>query len=171
MGKNFLVLWAFIIFFIWACKGPQTRELLYVNGIKQVSGDSIAGNEDKVIQFIFEPDYNSLSRLPKKEYCAKRDLVLGIDVGSWIVADSIKVYCDKNLPKTKAGENLIGNPFVKLKLATEHLGKTALAQINFYSKWNVANRLDLPDSAVFTFVFKLNNGAELTEKRRVWFKK
>jgi hypothetical protein len=76
------------------------------------------------------------------------------------------------LPGTLAGENLEGNPYVEISKIDNHpINEKQLRVYSFASNWMVPSWQGMPDSAELTFRFKLNNGAELTEKRKVWFKK
>lgn len=153
------------------CDGPTRVD--FVSGMKQVYfADSVANIVDPVIQFTYEVEYNGETISDKKLGCIGYRKELGIIMRTFVFTDSVKVTCNKNLPGTLAGENLEGNPYVEISKIDNHpINEKQLRVYSFASNWMVPSWQGMPDSAELTFRFKLNNGAELTEKRRVWFKK
>ncbi|MEK0421002.1 MAG: hypothetical protein EBV15_06080 [Bacteroidetes bacterium] len=153
------------------CDGPTSVQ--FVSGINQVYfADSIANIVEPVIQFTYEVEYNSETKSSKKPGCIGYRKDLGISIRTFVLTDSVKVTCNKDLPGTPAGENLEGNPYVEVsKIENDPINEKQLRVYSFASNWTVPSWQSMPDSAELTFHFKLNNGEIITKRNTIVFVK
>lgn len=153
-----------------ACECIPAYQEQFVTGInRQYYADSVAGPTDPAIQFTFETESGLVGRGGGRRNCVGRKMILEIKRKTWVVADSCRITCDKDLPGTKAGGNLIGNPYVEINYIKERPDTTALQSISFLSWWSVPNWRVMPDTATLTFRFKLNNGVQVERQQGIRF--
>ena len=153
------------------CDGPASVQ--FVSGINQVYfADSIANLVEPVIQFTYEVENNREAKSRKKAGCIGRRKELGISIRTFVVSDSVKVTCNKDLPGTPAGENLEGNAYVEvLKIKNAPDEDEQLKTFSFISNWTVPSWKSMPDTAILTFQFKLNTGEVITKHNTIVFAK
>lgn len=153
------------------CDGPVSEQ--FVSGINQAYfADSVANVVDPVIQFTYEVVTGNESKPGKKTGCIGYRKKLGISYRSFVLSDSVKVTCNKDLPGTPAGESLEGNPYIELvKITDDPIDEHQLRTFSFQSNWTVPSWKSMPDSAELTFHFKLNTGATITKKNSIVFAK
>lgn len=153
------------------CDGPVSTQ--YVGGVNQVYfADSVANIVEPVIQFTYEVETNFTSSPAKKTGCIGYRKDLAIHIHSFVLADSVKVTCNKDLPGTPAGASLEGNPYIELvKITDDPIDEHQLRTFSFLSNWTVPSWKSMPDSAELTFRFKLNTGEVITRKHSIVFAK
>ena len=153
------------------CDGPTS--VVFVSGINQVYfADSIANIVEPVIQFTYEVEYNSETKSSKKPGCIGYRKDLEISLRNFVLTDSVKVTCNKNLPGTPAGENLESNPYVEvIKIKNAPNNDEQLRAYSFISNWTVPSWQSMPDSAELIFRFKLNTGEIITKRNTIVFVK
>jgi hypothetical protein len=151
------------------CDGPASIQ--FVSGINQVYfADSIASINESVIQFTYEVENNSERKSRKKPGCIGQRKDLRISIRSFVLSDSVRVTCNKDLPGTPAGENLEGNPYVEVvKIKNAPDDDEQLRTYSFISNWTVSTWKSMPDTAILTFRFKLNTGDNITKHNKVVF--
>lgn len=151
------------------CDGPASIQ--FVSGINQVYfADSIASINESVIQFTYEVENNSERKSRKKPGCIGYRKDLRISIRSFVLSDSVRVTCNKDLPGTPAGENLEGNPYVEVvKIKNAPDDDEQLRTYSFISNWTVSTWKSMPDTAILTFRFKLNTGDNITKHNKVVF--
>ena len=153
-----------------ACECIPAYQEQFVTGInRQYYADSVAGITEPGIQFTYETEIGSVYHEGGKKPCTRRKLSLQIRRKTWVLADSCKVTCDKDLPGTKAGGNLIGNPFVDVVYIKDRMDTSALQTVSFQSWWSVPDWRKMPDTATLTFRFRLNNGVQVERRHGIRF--
>jgi hypothetical protein len=160
-----------LVLLFTACECPATRRMGYVQDVRRdYFADSIASVADRMIQFTFVVDEGWIDDNRQKNNCLKRDLALSKGLKTWVMADSVKVICTRNLPYSPAGTNLIGNPYVDLVLINDPAYTGKLRTLSFQSNWTVPNwKSSVPDTATLRFLFKLNTGAVITREQHIEF--
>lgn len=153
------------------CDGPVSTQ--FVSGINQVYfADSVANPVEPIIQFTYEVENGNESSVVKKTGCIGYRKDLAIRVRSFVLADSTKVTCNKDLPGTPAGTSLEGNPYVEIvKITNDPIDKQQLRTYSFQSNWTVPSWKSMPDTAALTFRFKLNTGEVIIRKNTIVFAK
>lgn len=153
------------------CDGPVSEQ--FVSGINQVYfADSVANVVEPIIQFTYEVQTAWESKSTKKTGCMGYTKELAISYRSFVLYDSVKVTCNKDLPGTPAGASLEGNPYIEIvKITNDPIDKHQLRTYSFQSNWTVPSWQSMPDTAVLTFRFKLNTGAVITKKNTIVFLK
>jgi hypothetical protein len=153
------------------CDGPVSEQ--FVSGINQVYfADSVANVVEPIIQFTYEVETAWESKSTKKTGCMGYTKEQAISYRSFVLSDSVKVTCNKDLPGTPAGASLEGNPYIEIvKITHEPIDKQQLRTYSFQSNWTVPSWLSMPDTAELTFRFKLNNGEFITKRNTVVFLK
>ena len=153
------------------CDGPVSMQ--FVSGINQVYfADSVAYVVDPVIQFTYEVESSSESQKPKNSVCIGSRKEQALRIQSFVLADSVKVTCNKDLPGTPAGKTLEDNPYVEvIKITDQFAEENHLKTYSFQSNWTVPSWKSMPDTAELTFHFKLNTGATTTKKNTIVFAK
>jgi hypothetical protein len=144
----------------------------FVSGINQVYfADSVANVVEPIIQFTYEVETGNESNSGKKTGCMGYRKELGISIRSFVLADSVKVTCNRDLPGTPAGHGLEGNPHVLVVKTTNPAYVNHLRGLSFQSNWTVSSWQSMPDTAVITFHFKLNTGEVITKQNSILFAK
>ena len=153
------------------CDGPAL--MLFVSRINQVYfADSVAYVVDPVIQFTYEVESSSESQKPKESVCIGSRKEQALRIQSFVLADSVKVTCNKDLPGTPAGKTLEDNPYVEvIKITDQFAEEQHLKTYSFQSNWTVPSWKSMPDTAELTFHFKLNTGATTNKKNTIVFAK
>ncbi|MFN4914227.1 MAG: hypothetical protein ACK5FT_02805 [Sphingomonadales bacterium] len=153
------------------CDGPVSTQ--FVSGINQVYfADSVAYVVEPIIQFTYEVVTGNESKPGKKTGCIGYRKELGISYRSFVLSDSVKVTCNKDLPGTPAGVSLEGNPYIEIvKITNDPIDKQQLRTYSFQSNWTVPSWKSMPDTAVLTFRFKLSTGEVIVRKNTIVFAK
>lgn len=153
------------------CDGPVSTQ--FVSGINQVYfADSVANLVEPIIQFTYEVDNGHQSSMVKKTGCIGYRKRLRMIYHSFVLSDSVKVTCNKDLPGTPAGKTLEDNPYVEvIKITDQFTEEQHLKTYSFQSNWTVPSWKNMPDTAELTFHFKLNTGATITKKNTIVFTK
>lgn len=153
------------------CDGPVSKQI--VKRINQVYfADSVAYLVEPIIQFTYEVESDFTSSSAKKTGCIGYRKDLAIQIHSFVLADSVKVTCNKDLPGTQAGASLEGNPYTEIvKITNDPFDENQLRTFSFQSNWTVPSWKSMPDSAQLTFRFKLNTGEVITRKNSIVFAK
>jgi hypothetical protein len=151
------------------CDSPVSTQ--FVSGIHQVYfADSVANIAEPVIQFTYEVNNENGAHSSKKAGCFGQRKDLRISISSFVLSDSVRVTCNKDLPGTPAGENLEGNPYVEVvKIKNAPDDDEQLRTYSFISNWTVSTWKSMPDTAILTFRFKLNTGDNITKHNKVVF--
>ena len=153
------------------CDGPVGMQ--FVSGINQAYfADSVAYVVEPIIQFTYEVKTGSESKSSKKTGCMGYRKELAISYRSFVLSDSVKVTCNKDLPGTSAGTSLEGNPYIEImKITNDPIDKQQLRTYSFQSNWTVPSWKSMPDTAELIFHFKLNTGEVITKKNTIVFAK
>jgi hypothetical protein len=153
------------------CDGPVSTQ--FVSGINQVYfADSVANLVEPIIQFTYEVETGNESKPGKKTGCIGYRKELGISYRSFVLSDSVKVTCNKDLPGTPAGVSLEGNPYIEIvKITNDPIDKQQLRTYSFQSNWTVPSWKSMPDTAALTFRFKLSTGEVVVRKNTIVFAK
>ena len=153
------------------CDGPVSTQ--FVSGINQVYfADSVANVVEPIIQFTYDVETGNESISGKKAGCIGYRKELAIHIHSFVLADSVKVTCNKDLPGTPAGASLEGNPYIEIvKITDDPIDEKQLRVYSFQSNWTVPSWKNMPHTAELTFRFKLNNGEYITKRNTVVFVK
>lgn len=153
-----------------ACSCPPDYQEQFVSGINnEYFADSVAGITEPGIQFTYNVEHGFHYREGSRRFCLGRKMAFKINRKTWVLADSCKVTCDKDLPGTKAGYNLIGNPYVEVIYNKDRMDTSSLNSITFLSWWSVPNWRVMPDTATLTFRFRLNNGVKVEKLQGIRF--
>lgn len=153
------------------CDGPVTTQ--FVSGINQVYfADSVANLVEPIIQFTYEVENGRQSSMVKKTGCIGYRKELRMIYHSFVLSDSVKVTCNKDLPGTPAGVSLEGNPYVDIvKITNDPTDEQQLRTYSFQSNWTVPSWKSMPDTAALTFHFKLSTGEVIIRKNTIVFAK
>jgi hypothetical protein len=156
-----------------ACECPPDVDKRFVSDLEQVYfADSVASFGMPRIQYNFEVKYDTESDSRRKRLIPCRsNKVLGIEMASWVIADSTIITCSQNLPGVQAGSRIMNGTYYFIDQQKAQWDTFALKTITFSTWWDDVNWGDMPDTATLKFRFKLNTGREILKLRKIRFNK
>lgn len=163
----------FLSILLISCECPERIDSRYVDRMEAFpGGDTIASVSDPGMKFGFEVKYRTVQQDQKKSGLpCKRNLILGIDMKTWIIPDSTSITCDRDLPGINAGSPITNNENFYIQNITETVSGKMLDRLVFNADWSKAEWNSMPDSAWIFFTFLSNTGIKLRTSQKIHFKK
>lgn len=161
----------FLSILLTSCECPDRVDSRYADGLtKRPGNDTIASSDNPALDIGLEVSNKTIKQEPRKNGLpCKRNLILGIDMKTWYIADSTRITCDKDLPGIKAGLPISNSLNTFIQLQADPAWKQALEYCRFRAHWNAAEWNSLPDSATLTFTFLTNQSEKLNIRQKVYF--